>query len=236
MLFYFSIGMKTGMKPLYMLLVMALISVARPVNAQTFLEHLQKQEPGKGTVTVSQSPAIDSLVNKHKKPVPAKTATEKKAAEERKVVLGQKTVAEKKKDEAQAQRHHEAARETQRHQAEKDSARRAEQHEREAETEEPAVDMRKKVMRRSYKVNGYRIQAFSGGNSRADKIKAQQAGERLKRAFPDQPIYVHFYSPSWKCRMGNYRSYAEAKEYLAKVRALGYKQATILRGKITVQY
>ena len=122
--------------------------------------------------------------------------------------------------------------------AEKDSAKKAERPDREGngEMDIPTVDMRKKVMRRSYKVNGYRVQAFAGGNSRADKIKAQKAGEKLKMAFPDQPIYVHFYSPSWKCRMGNYRSYEEANRYLKKVRALGFKQAVILKGKITVQY
>ena len=75
----------------------------------------------------------------------------------------------------------------------------------------PTVDMRKKVMRGSRKVTGYRVQAFAGGNTRADKMKAQQAGNDIKMRFPDQPIYVHFYSPRWICRVGNYRSLGEAE-------------------------
>lgn len=98
----------------------------------------------------------------------------------------------------------------------------------------PTVDMRKKVMRGSRKVTGYRVQAFAGGNTRADKMKAQQAGNDLKMRFPDQPIYVHFYSPRWICRVGNYRSLGEAEKMLHAVRKMGYKAATIVKGKITV--
>ena len=54
--------------------------------------------------------------------------------------------------------------------------------------------------------------------------------------FPDQPVYVHFYSPRWICRMGNFRELGEAKKVLAKVRALGYRQACLVKGQITVQY
>lgn len=100
----------------------------------------------------------------------------------------------------------------------------------------PTVDMRRKVMRQSRKVNGYRVQVFAGGNSRADKIKAQEIGSRIKMAFPDQPVYVHFYSPRWTCRIGNYRSAGEAQSILQKIRKMGYRSAIILRGKITVQY
>ena len=106
----------------------------------------------------------------------------------------------------------------------------------ETKTEEPYVDTSKKVMRRSYKVNGYRVQVFAGGNSRADKQKAQQAGNAVKRAMPDQPVYVHFYSPRWICRVGNYRSYQEANRVLTQVKKLGYRQACIVSGKINVAY
>ena len=105
-----------------------------------------------------------------------------------------------------------------------------------AEAEAPVVDTSKKVMRRSYKTNGYRVQVFAGGNSRNDKIKAQQAGNAVKAAFPSQPIYVHFYSPRWICRMGNYRTYDEANAILQQVKKLGYKQACIVKGKISVAY
>ena len=91
--------------------------------------------------------------------------------------------------------------------------------------------MRKKVMRNSFKVNGYRVQAFAGGNSRADKQKAEQAGRDIKMRFPELPVYVHFYSPQWKCRVGNFRSLQEANRVLKEVRAMGYKQACVVKGK-----
>lgn len=94
--------------------------------------------------------------------------------------------------------------------------------------------MRKKVMRGARKVTGYRVQAFAGGNTRADKTKAQQAGNDIKMRFPDQPIYVHFYSPRWICRVGNYRTLNEATHMLNAIKGMGYKAAVIVKGQITV--
>ena len=98
------------------------------------------------------------------------------------------------------------------------------------------VDTSKKVIRGGYKVAGYRVQAFAGGNSRADRIKAEQTGNNIKAQYADVPVYVHFYSPRWICRVGNYRTYEEAHQMLVSLRKLGYTQATIVKGKITVSY
>ena len=97
------------------------------------------------------------------------------------------------------------------------------------------IDLQKKVMR-GMKINGYRVQVFAGGNSRSDRLKAERTGDNIKTLFPNEPIYVHFYSPRWICRMGNYRTYEEAHEMLKKVKQLGYNSAIIVKGKITVQY
>ena len=98
------------------------------------------------------------------------------------------------------------------------------------------MDTSRKVMRNARKVDGYRVQVYAGGNTRADKNKAYEAGTAMKSSFPDEPIYVHFYTPKWKCLMGNYRSYSDAAVFLKKVKALGYSQACIVKGKITVPY
>ena len=100
--------------------------------------------------------------------------------------------------------------------------------------EEP--DMSKKVMKNSYKVTGYRVQAFAGGNTRSDRQKAENVGNAIKRRFPEQPIYVHFYSPRWICRVGNFRTYEEAHAMLLEIREMGYKQASRVKGKSSVQY
>ena len=156
-------------------------------------------------------------------------AQEQKAAEEKnnaveEAIALQRRVAEK----AAAEKAAEAKRAAEKAAAEK----RAEAAEEEFNI--PTVDMRKKVMRGARKVTGYRVQAFAGGNTRADKNKAQQAGNAIKMRFPDQPIYVHFYSPRWICRVGNYRSLGEARRMLNAVKAMGYKSAIIVKGKITV--
>ncbi|MBP3750141.1 MAG: SPOR domain-containing protein [Prevotella sp.] len=188
--------------------IVCLTLVACAANGQTFLNELRKDVPGEGKVTVVQSAEIDQLVNGKQQEQPATQPQQQQPDEE-------------------AQEEHKP-----------DSARRmpiiiGENGEEDLTT---PIDTRKKVMRRSYKMQGYRVQVYSGGNSRADRQRAETAGAVMKANFPDQPIYTHFYSPSWKCRMGNYKSQAEAQAYLSRVRKLGYRQACIVKGMIQVQY
>ena len=89
---------------------------------------------------------------------------------------------------------------------------------------------------RTRKVMGYRIQAFVGGKTRADRQKAEQTANALRTLFPGHKVYVHFYSPRWICRMGNFRTIAEAKEVLDQVVRMGYDTATLVRGQVTVPY
>lgn len=143
--------------------------------------------------------------------------------------------AKTKAENAEAEKRAQWAREAEAYKKKLESERRNQAHyQDDDEMSIPTVDMRKKIMRGSRKVTGYRVQAFAGGNTRADKMKAQQAGNNIKMRFPDQPIYVHFYSPRWICRVGNYRSLGEAQKMLHAVRKMGYKAATIVKGKITV--
>ena len=81
------------------------------------------------------------------------------------------------------------------------------------------VDNTKKMARGGYKVNG---------------LQAEQVGNQIKASFPEEPVYVHFYSPRWICRVGNYRTYEEAHQMLVSMRKLGFTEATIVKGKITV--
>jgi hypothetical protein len=101
-------------------------------------------------------------------------------------------------------------------------------------TDSVTVDSRRKVLRGGVKINGYRVQAFAGGNQRKDRKKAEQVGNTIKAHYPDTPIYVHFYSPRWICRVGNFRTYEEAHEMLRNIRNLGISGASIVKGKITV--
>ena len=100
--------------------------------------------------------------------------------------------------------------------------------------EESPVDNTKKIMTGGYKINGYRVQAFAGGNSRKDRQQAESVGNQIKSSFPGVPVYVHFYSPRWICRIGNYRTYEEAHQMLLSLRKMGFSEAVVVKGKITV--
>lgn len=246
---------------LFAITLAALLGLATRMEAQTFLQHIQQHTKDTGTVTVVQSKDIDELVNNtdvsgHRQVTTQKTA--QSAAQRKDTKTQGEASATKKKEEHSARennntthRNNAANQENQtRHDAAAHRDSNAASHDSNAarpnqgktaesdnsELDMPTVDMRKKMPRRSYKVNGYRVQVFAGGNSRNDKMKAQEAGNKVKMAYPELPVYVHFYSPRWICRVGNFRSYEEANIVLKRVRNMGYKQACIVSGKITVAY
>lgn len=220
-------------------------------GAQSFLSELQKSKQGEGTVTVKQSADIDNLVNNAKLKASSNQAQQQNSAEKHPAATRQddKTATANHKEHGKedslahkrpqqenketAAEHKQTANERRNEPADKHTAKTATETE---ANERPVVDTSKKMMRNSYKITGYRIQAFSGGNSRADKEKANRIGNDIKMKFPDQPIYVHFYSPRWICRVGNFRSYSEAAQMLKSIKAMGYKQACIVKGKISVAY
>ena len=184
-------------------------------QAQTFLDRLKKPTKDKVVVTITQDAAIDKLVNGNNatnatietKKAPANTTKKENATSNTATSNATSNTATPSSN---------------------TSASHA------SSTEEP--DMSKKVMKNSYKVTGSRVQAFAGGNTRNDRRTAETVGNNIKRRFPEQPIYVHFYSPRWICRVGNFRTYEEAHAMLLEIREMGYKQASIVKGKISVQY
>ena len=197
--------------------VIALLTVQciSGAQAQTFLDRLKQPTKDKAVVTITQDAAIDKLVNGNN----ATNAT----------IETKKTPANTtKKENATSNTATSNATSNTATPSSNTSASHA------SSTEEP--DMSKKVMKNSYKVTGYRVQAFAGGNTRNDRRTAETVGNSIKRRFPEQPIYVHFYSPRWICRVGNFRTYEEAHAMLLEIREMGYKQASIVKGKISVQY
>ena len=188
-------------------------------NAQTFTQRLQKSNAGEGKVTVTQSKEIDDLVNGPQDVVTQSSQTTPTTQKTPTTSTTQKP----------------------------DSAK-SEEKEKPQPSERPQIttlpdttpdttytEPRKKVLK-GYKVNGYRVQVYAGGNSRDARVKAERTGREINALFPGEPVYVHFYSPRWICRMGNYRTYEEAHQVLNAVKKLGYQSAIIVKGKITVPY
>ena len=205
-----------NMNRLITLILTIICSLGIQAQNQKFLDGLRANETGKGTVTVTQSPAIDVLVNGNPQPSANNVAPQQPAPGTQYAIP---TI-------PQENNRPDATQHTGTDIANNNS---------ENPGEDAAVDTRKKVMRNSYKTTGFRIQVFSGGNSRTDRQKAEKAGTDMKRYFPTEPVYVHFYSPSWKCRMGNYRTQEEARAVLAQVKKY-YPQACLVKGTISVQY
>lgn len=85
------------------------------------------------------------------------------------------------------------------------------------------------------KITGYRVQVYKGGNTRNDREAAERIGQEMKSLFKDEAVYVHFYSPNWICRIGNYRTYEEANSVKRKLEDMGYHDVLIMKGKITVK-
>ena len=222
------------------LLSICLALAALTANAQTFLDNLRKAEDGKGKVTVTQSKEIDSLVNGTKPLFPEKPAqtTNTTTAPATPSTANTKPSTTAANDTANnnSTANNSTAAGTQRNDTKHETNTPATPANKNTAEENTTVDTRKKVMRNSYKTQGYRIQVFSGGNSRTDRQKAENTGNAMKAKFPNEPVYVHFYSPSWKCRMGNYKTMEEAKAMLSEVKKAGYSQACIIKGTINVQY
>ena len=175
----------------------------------TFTEQLQQSKNGEGKVTITQDKDIEKLVNT---PTTAPTPTTPAKPQQ-------------------------TAKPTEKSDKDKTSVDLKDIDDLTDGTAVPdTIDFRKKVMKGGTKVNGFRVQVYAGGNGRTDRMKAQRTGDEIKSLFPNEPVYVHFYSPRWICRMGNYRTYEEAHDVLTRVKQLGYPSAVIVKGKITVYY
>ena len=197
-------------------------------NAQTFTQRLQKSNAGEGKVTVTQSKEIDDLVNGPQDVVTQSSQTTPTTQKTQTTPTTQKTPTTST--------------------TQKPDSAKSEEKEKPQPSERPQIttlpdttpdttytEPRKKVLK-GYKVNGYRVQVYAGGNSRDARVKAERTGREINALFPGEPVYVHFYSPRWICRMGNYRTYEEAHQILNAVKKLGYQSAIIVKGKITVPY
>lgn len=198
-----------------MTLCIGCISVA---DAQSsFTQRLQQSKTGEGKITLTQSKAIDELVNG-----PAVTPATTPAAPKN----TQKQTEKKENN---------TATNTNQNKESKPKVQPVVVERPDTVNLDAPEEIQKKIMKGT-KMAGYRVQVFAGGNSRRDRIKAERIGSEIKGLFPGEPVYVHFYSPRWICRMGNYRTYEEAHEVLERVKRNGYQSAIIVKGKITVQY
>ncbi|MBR1889315.1 MAG: SPOR domain-containing protein [Alloprevotella sp.] len=67
-------------------------------------------------------------------------------------------------------------------------------------------------------IDVFRIQIYTGGNSRQSKQRAEQIRQQCKSAFPELNVYVRFISPHWVCRVGNFRTRQTAQRYAQQIK------------------
>ena len=198
------------------IVVLAVLAQTMSMSAQSFLWHLKKYEPGKGSIVIKQDKSLDFLIDNREPEIVVDTLpsiTEVKVEAPKTRRLRYDTLKTKPTMPDFPIRRKMISR--------SDST--------------YLMGGAKKIMTNSKKVEGYRVQLFAGGNTRADSQKAEAIGRRAKTLFPNQPIYTHFYSPRWVCRMGNFEDILDAQAALRKAKSAGIKDACIVRGMISVK-
>ena len=92
-----------------------------------------------------------------------------------------------------------------------------------------------KIMSHRIRTNGYRVQVYAGGNNRKSKTEAYHVAGLVHTYFEDVPVYTHFVSPRWICRVGDCRTMEEANELMERLRQTGqFPEATIVKTKIII--
>lgn len=192
--------------------LLTLLCIADTADAQqSFVQRIKARHSGDGTVVLHQDATLDALVNGTTLPSASKrskTTTDNNAA-----TAPVRSEGNKKKDAEEAA-------------AVDDPV---------VETAEVDLGDGRKVYRNSIKMQGFRVQVYSGGNSRKAKQAAERMARQVKGYFPDQPVYTHFYSPRWICRVGDFRTIEEANEMLRQMKEKGdFRQAVIVKSIVQI--
>jgi hypothetical protein len=61
-------------------------------------------------------------------------------------------------------------------------------------------------------IDGYRVQIYSSNRQQTAKAEALELEAKIKEKV-SQTVYVQYLPPFWKVRLGDFRTYEEAKEY-----------------------
>jgi len=64
---------------------------------------------------------------------------------------------------------------------------------------------------------GFRVQVYSSNVQKTAKDEAYKLEKDLKAAFPEYAVYVIYESPSWKVRLGDFKTKTEANAFLSLV-------------------
>lgn len=66
-------------------------------------------------------------------------------------------------------------------------------------------------------VNGFRVQVFSSNAQHTAKADAFRIEKQIQDQFPEQAVYVNYFSPFWKVRVGDFRTQAQAQGFRSQL-------------------
>jgi hypothetical protein len=84
---------------------------------------------------------------------------------------------------------------------------------------------------------GYRIQAYSDNNHKTAKAAAQQRARDIAMKFPQYRSYISYKAPSWRLRIGDFKTQREAQAALHRIKGVYPKFAremVIVRDRINI--
>jgi hypothetical protein len=84
---------------------------------------------------------------------------------------------------------------------------------------------------------GYRIQAYSDNNYKTAKASAQKRARDIAMKFPQYRSYISYKAPSWRLRIGDFKTQREAQAALQRIKSVYPKFAremVIVRDRINI--
>lgn len=84
---------------------------------------------------------------------------------------------------------------------------------------------------------GYRIQAYSDNNVSTAKTNAQKRARDIAMKFPQYRSYISYKAPSWRLRIGDFKTRGEAQAALARIKKIYpnfAREMVIVRDRINI--
>lgn len=174
--------------------------ISLTVSAQSsFTAHLRKQQPGKGTIIITQSQEIELLVN-GKTAQTNLTKTTGQPSDKAKQQAKSTLTTETSKNATDTNHNHTSS---------VGNAEKQETHN---------LGTRHHIDRMRHKAQGFRICIYTGGNSRKDKAQAIDMAEKCHKRFGELATYPTFVAPRWVTYVGDFRTRQDAQKYVNLIR------------------
>ena len=214
------------MKYILFILFASLCSIQ--LSAQnTYTEKLRKNDPNKGSIIINHSSEIDDAVNGTSKKEAGSTTTP-----------AAKTTGNDKKQQAEKHEEKHAKGDSNENKGKEHNATEHKKSTTASNNNTSKANGQKHyVTRARHKARGFRICIFTGGNTRADKIKAIEMGQKCRNLFKELAVYPSFEAPRWVTHVGDFKTRQEAQKYVTRIRRarISY-EVRIVSSEVNVPY